>query len=98
RASPRGSSRTTRAVGSITVMSSRTRTPGWRAGTWSTRRRGEVHLRISLLVVALALLIPGVASAQTYPEPKDPGPVAAPPKGPHKTHTVCKKGCDFRSI
>ena len=55
-------------------------------------------MRISLLVVALALLVPGVASAQTYPEPKDPGPVAAPPKGPHKTHTVCKKGCDFKSI
>jgi len=56
-------------------------------------------VRISLLVaVAVALLAPSVASAQTYPEPKDPGPVSAPPKGPHKTYTVCKSRCDFKTI
>ena len=56
-------------------------------------------MRISLLVaVAVALLVPSVASAQTYPEPKDPGPVSAPPKGRHKTYTVCKSRCDFKTI
>jgi len=55
-------------------------------------------VRISLLAVAALLLVPGVASAQKYPEPKDPGPVQAAPKGPHKTYTVCKKGCGFKSI
>jgi parallel beta helix pectate lyase-like protein len=50
--------------------------------------------------VAAALLVPAVASAQDYPEPKEPGKVAPKPKGPHKTYTVCKKKnrCDFRSI
>ena len=56
-------------------------------------------MRISLLVaVVVALLVPVIASAQTYPEPKDPGPVSAPPKGPHKTYTVCKSRCDFKTI
>jgi hypothetical protein len=50
-------------------------------------------------VLAVALLAPAAASAQTYPEPTQPGPVAAKPKGPHKTYTVCKKkSCDFQSI
>jgi hypothetical protein len=56
-------------------------------------------MRRSLLIAVAALAFaPAVANAQTYPEPKDPGPVAAPPKGPHETHTVCKKGCDFKAI
>jgi Pectinesterase len=51
-------------------------------------------------LVAAALLAPAAASAQTYPKPQQPGPVQSKPKGPHKTHTVCrKKGrCDFRTI
>jgi parallel beta helix pectate lyase-like protein len=51
-------------------------------------------------VAAVALLVPAAASAQTYPEPKDPGKVQPKPKGPHHTFTVCKKKgrCDFRSI
>jgi hypothetical protein len=51
-------------------------------------------------VLAAALLAPAAASAQTYPEPQQPGPVESKPKGPHKTYTVCaKKGrCDFRTI
>ena len=55
-------------------------------------------MRTALIAaLAFALLAPA-ASAQTYPEPKDPGPVASKPKGPFKTHTVCKKGCDFKKI
>ncbi len=48
----------------------------------------------------MLLAAPAAASAQTYPEPSEPGPVAAKPKGPFKTHTVCKqKGrCDFTTI
>jgi hypothetical protein len=48
----------------------------------------------------VALLAPAGASAQTYPEPKDPGKVQPKPKGPHHTYTVCKKKgrCDFRTI
>jgi hypothetical protein len=51
-------------------------------------------------LIAAALLVPAGASAQTYPEPKQPGPVAPKPKGPHHTLTVCHKkhACDFRSI
>src|SRR4051795_13124516 len=56
-------------------------------------------MRRSLLaVMAVALVAPAAANAQTYPEPKLPGPVEAPPKGPHKTYTVCKSGCAFKSI
>jgi len=55
-------------------------------------------LRRSLLAIAVVLALPGVASAQTYPDPKDPGPVESAPKGPHKTYTVCAKKCDFKSI
>src|SRR3954453_3302216 len=55
-------------------------------------------MRSVLLAVGLALLVPGTALAQTYPDPQEPGPVAAPPKGPHKTYTVCRKGCDFTRI
>jgi hypothetical protein len=56
-------------------------------------------LRITLAIAAL-LLLPAAAGAQTYPEPKEPGKIAPKPKGPFKTHTVCKqKGrCDFRTI
>jgi hypothetical protein len=55
-------------------------------------------MRTALIAaLAFALLAPA-ANAQTYPEPKDPGPVASKPKGPFKTHTVCKKGCDFKKI
>jgi hypothetical protein len=48
------------------------------------------------IVVALAL--PAVAGAQSYPEPKEPGKVAPKPRGPFHTYTVCKRGCDFRTI
>jgi hypothetical protein len=50
---------------------------------------------------ALALLaLPAATTAQTYPEPREPGKVAPKPKGPFATHTVCKKKgrCDFRTI
>src|SRR3954451_23680306 len=46
----------------------------------------------------MVLAFPAAAGAQTYPEPKDPGTVQSAPKGPHKTYTVCKKGCDFKAI
>jgi hypothetical protein len=50
-------------------------------------------------VLAVALLAPAAASAQTYPAPHEPGKVAPPPPRPYETHTVCKKGrCDFRTI
>src|SRR5918996_5393504 len=58
-------------------------------------------MRITLAAVAAALLLlPAAAGAQTYPEPKEPGKIAPKPKGPFKTHTVCKQKsrCDFRSI
>src|SRR3954465_5659556 len=58
-------------------------------------------MRILLAAVAAAALIaPATASAQSYPPPKDPGPVQSKPKGPHKTLTVCKKKgrCDFTKI
>jgi pectin methylesterase-like acyl-CoA thioesterase len=56
-------------------------------------------MRKSLLaVLAVALVAPAAANAQTYPEPKQPGPVESAPKGPHKTYTVCKSGCDFKAI
>lgn len=56
--------------------------------------------RTVAIAVALLLAAPAAAGAQTYPEPSEPGPVAAKPKGPFKTHTVCKaaKRCDFTSI
>jgi hypothetical protein len=51
------------------------------------------------VVAAAALLTPAAASAQDYPEPKDPGKVEQRPRGPFETHTVCKRGrCDFRTI
>jgi pectinesterase len=56
-------------------------------------------LRITIAVLAAFLLAPAAASAQTYPEPKEPGKVAPKPPRPYATHTVCKKGkCDFRTI
>jgi hypothetical protein len=59
-------------------------------------------LRITIAVLAAVLLAPAAASAQTYPEPKEPGKVAPKPPRPYETHTVCKSGpparCDFRSI
>ena len=50
-------------------------------------------MRIPLLaaVAAAAVLAPAAAGAQTYPEPKQPGPVQSKPRGPHKTFTVCKR-------
>jgi hypothetical protein len=48
--------------------------------------------------IAVALALPALARAQTYPEPKDPGKVTPRPKGPFHTYTVCKRGCDFRKI
>jgi len=56
--------------------------------------------RIAIAIAAALLVTPAAATAQTYPEPKQPGPVAAKPAGPFKTHTVCKgKGkCDFTTI
>jgi hypothetical protein len=57
-------------------------------------------LRITIAVLAALLLAPAAASAQTYPEPKEPGKVEPKPPRPYATHTVCKKKnrCDFRSI
>lgn len=57
-------------------------------------------MRRIAVAIAVLVLAPASASAQTYPEPKEPGAVAAKPKGPFKTHSVCKqKGrCDFTSI
>ena len=49
-------------------------------------------------VLAAAMLAPAGAAAQDYPEPKDPGKVEPRPKGPFETHTVCKRGCHFRTI
>jgi Right handed beta helix region len=60
------------------------------------RRTRRTALPAALL--AAALLVPATASALDYPEPKQPGKVAPKPKGPHKTRTVCKKGCAFKSI
>src|SRR4051812_44051084 len=56
------------------------------------------EMRSAIFAVVLALAVPGAAFAQSYPDPKKPGPVSAPPKGPHKTYTVCRKGCDFTKI
>jgi Pectinesterase len=54
---------------------------------------------VSASVLAVALLAPAGANAQTYPDPKEPGKVEPKPKRPYETHTVCKKGrCDFRTI
>jgi hypothetical protein len=52
------------------------------------------------IAAAVALIAPAAATAQTYPEPREPGKIAPKPKGPFETHTVCKKRnrCDFRSI
>ena len=55
-------------------------------------------MRTALIAMLAFALIAPAASAQTYPEPKDPGPVASKPKGPFETHTVCKQGCDFKKI
>lgn len=56
-------------------------------------------MRITIVVLAAALLVPAAVAAQTYPEPKDPGKVEPKPPRPYETHTVCKKGrCDFRTI
>jgi hypothetical protein len=57
-------------------------------------------LRITIAVLAVALLAPAAASAQTYSEPKEPGKVEPKPPRPYETHTVCKKNgrCDFRTI
>jgi hypothetical protein len=57
-------------------------------------------MRLTFAAAAAALLLlPAAAGAQTYPEPKEPGKIAPKPKGPFKTHTVCKNGkCDFRTI
>ena len=38
----------------------------------------------------MALALPALAGAQTYPEPKEPGKVAPKPKGPFHTYTVCR--------
>ena len=37
-------------------------------------------MRIALVAVLLALAAPAAATAQTYPDPKEPGKVQAPPK------------------
>lgn len=57
-------------------------------------------MRRIAVAIAVLMLAPASASAQTYPEPREPGPVAAKPKGPFTTHTVCKQQgrCDFTSI
>jgi hypothetical protein len=53
---------------------------------------------VACIGIAVALALPALAGAQTYPEPKEPGKVAPKPKGPFHTYTVCKSGCDFRKI
>ena len=57
-------------------------------------------MRTTIAVLAVLLLAPAAASAQSYPEPKEPGKVEPKPPRPYETHTVCKqKGrCDFRTI
>jgi hypothetical protein len=59
-----------------------------------------VRTGIVIGLASAALLAPAVAGAQQppYPEPKEPGKVQAAPKGPHKTYTVCHKGCAFDTI
>src|SRR5918995_6966060 len=60
--------------------------------------RSPMRITLAAFVAAL-LLLPAAAGAQTYPEPKEPGKIGPKPKGPFKTHTVCKTNkCDFRSI
>jgi hypothetical protein len=57
-------------------------------------------VKIALAVAVALLAVPAAATAQTYPEPQEPGKVAPKPKGPFATHTVCKQRgrCDFRTI
>ena len=50
-----------------------------------TLRRESCAFRCVAALAAAALLAPAAASAQTYPEPQEPGPVQSKPKGPHKT-------------
>ncbi len=54
----------------------------------------------AIAALATGLLLPAAALAQepSYPEPKDPGKVVAPPKGKSKTFRVCKHGCKFSRI
>jgi len=54
---------------------------------------------VVVAVVAAMLLVPTAAMAGNYPPPKDPG--NSPGKkvrGKARTLTVCKKGCDYKSI
>ena len=57
-------------------------------------------MRITIAILAAVLLVPAAASAQSYPEPKNPGKLEPKPPRPYATHTVCKKKnrCDFRTI
>ena len=57
-------------------------------------------MRTTIAVLAVLLLAPAAASAQSYPEPKEPGKVEPKPPRPYETHTVCKQKnrCDFRTI
>ena len=88
-ASRPASSRTTRAAGSTTATSSPTRTRAWRAGTWSTLGERRGHCASSLLVCRCASRCsrPPRASAQTYPEPKEPGPGRGHAEGPAQDAT-----------
>ena len=54
---------------------------------------------IAALAAALAgtLALAAGAQAVTYPPPAKPETIAKP-KGPFKTHSVCKTGCDFKTI
>jgi hypothetical protein len=57
------------------------------------------HRRLAAAIgMAAALALPAAAAAQTYPEPKNPGTVAPKPTGPHHAYSVCKRGCDYRTI
>ena len=50
-------------------------------------------------VAAVALLAPATAGAQqNYPAPGDPGQSPGKARGKGGTLTVCKRGCDFRTI
>jgi Right handed beta helix region len=53
---------------------------------------------ILVAAVAAALALPGAAGAGGYPPPGSPSGSQAPPKGPFRTLTVCKRGCRYGTI
>ena len=65
---------------------------GWYDVTRLTRRRGD-HMRMTLAAAAAAAArcSPPRRARRPTRSPRSPGKVAPKPKGPFKTHTVCKK-------